>query len=103
MFSQLYDVEFGVMSSALEFNRLSNALVAPSRRWQAISTLGFFDDFNFTEPSSGWSNVKLLCATIGAILDPGKEQTPCQDIVFIGNRVIAHLHSDPHVFTNLPK
>ena len=75
---------FGLMSSVLEFNRLSNALVALSQRWLAIPTMGFLDDFKLTELSSGSSYVGLLCAAIGAILDPREEQTPCNDLVFIG-------------------
>ena len=59
--------------------------------------MGCFDDFKITELSSGSSYVTLLCAAIGAILDPRKEQTPCHDIVFIGNREITHLHNDPNV------
>ena len=40
---------FGLMGAVLDFNRVSGALVALSRRWFGVPVLGSKDDFNVTE------------------------------------------------------
>ena len=44
-FWRLFGMPFGLKGAVLDFNRVSAALLALARRWLAIPSLSFFDDF----------------------------------------------------------
>ena len=69
---------FGLKGAVLDFNRVSAALLALARRWLAIPSLSFFDDFRTVEvlascPSAD-DSFRELVDFLGFRLDPKKRQ-----------------------------
>ena len=48
-FWRLFGMPFGLKGAVLDFNRVSAAFLALARRWLAIPSLSFFDDFRTVE------------------------------------------------------
>ena len=107
LFSQLRGLRFGLKGAVLDFNRISAAVVAVSRRWLGIPILGFYDDFKITEFAASATSAsqcfREFMSWFGFLLDPAKAQEPAASIVFLGNFEITAFQVDPEVFATVPK
>ena len=79
---------FGLSGAVLHFNRVPTLLVAFMRRWFAVATQAFFDDFRIVDlHCARGSAVKWfdkVMAWLGWRFDPEKNQAPNCDVAVIG-------------------
>ena len=106
-FWRLFGMPFGLKGAVLDFNRVSAALLALARRWLAIPSLSFFDDFRAVEmlascPSAD-DSFRELVDFLGFRLDPKKRQPPAPSIIFLGTLEVAQDQGDPDSYGLLPK
>ena len=106
-FWRLFGMPFGLKGAVLDFNRVSAALLALARRWLAIPSLSFFDDFRTVEmlascPSAD-DSFRELVDFLEFRLDPKRRQHPAPSIIFLGTLEVAQDQGDPDSYGLLPK
>ena len=88
VYGELDGLPFGVTSAVVEFNRFPALLVAVARRWLAIPSINFYDDFKVVGLKCGGNSedrtFRELCEWTGYKLDADKHQPPASSCVFLG-------------------
>ena len=88
VYGELDGLPFGVMSAVVEFNRVPAFIVAVARRWLAMPTQNFYDDFKVVGIKCARGSEDLmfreLCQWTGYRLDADKHQPPASSCVFLG-------------------
>ena len=107
VFAECDGLAFGLSAAVLGFNRVPSFIVALARRWLAIPLFSFFDDFKVLDVacSSGSATRSFLQLLdwLGYRRDPGKDQMPSADAIFLGAReVYSHLGASDSIW-HLPK